>query len=192
MVKIPIWLLFTLLTFSSFCCSCKLFQLYRLMQRVLARFRWFYLVLDGFSSFQVVLARFSSFLTLVSTFRVSTFSKSDFLTYQSKTFKIWRLLFFFCSRRVQSKQGDKKNGTRAIFSTGSIWICINRCGFGPNLVKTADFEERLSWCIATRNRQSGNTGRDNRNLYVMLKFIVRPKTPKMTSKKALLSLKGIR
>ena len=31
----------------------------------------------------------------------------------------------------------------------------------------------------------------NRNLYVMLKFTERPKTPGMTSKKTLLSLKGI-
>ena len=42
-----------------------------------------------------------------------------------------------------------------------------------------------------RNRKSGNTGRLNRNLYVMLKFTERPKTPGMTSKKTLLSLKGI-
>ena len=31
----------------------------------------------------------------------------------------------------------------------------------------------------------------NRNLYVMLKFTERPKTPGMTSKKTLLSLKGV-
>ena len=37
--------------------------------------------------------------------------------------------------------------------------------------------------IVIRNRQSGNTGRLNRNLYVMLKFTERPKTPGMTSKK---------
>ena len=45
--------------------------------------------------------------------------------------------------------------------------------------------------IVTRNGQSGNTGRLNRNLYVMLKFTERPKAPGMTSKKTLLSLKGI-
>ena len=51
--------------------------------------------------------------------------------------------------------------------------------------------EILKFDIAIRNRQSGNTGRLNRNLYVMLKFTERPKTPAMTSKKTLLSLKGI-
>ena len=45
--------------------------------------------------------------------------------------------------------------------------------------------------IVTRNGLSGNTGRFNRNLYVMLKFTERPKTPRMTSKKTLLSVKGI-
>ena len=45
--------------------------------------------------------------------------------------------------------------------------------------------------IVTRNGWSGNTGRLNTNLYVMLKFTERPKTPGMTSKKTLLSLKGI-
>ena len=44
----------------------------------------------------------------------------------------------------------------------------------------------------TRNGQSGNTGRLNRNLYVMLKLTERPKTPGMTSKKKVLSLKGVR
>ena len=34
-------ILFTLLTFSCLYCSCKLFQLYGLLQMVLARFRWF-------------------------------------------------------------------------------------------------------------------------------------------------------
>ena len=34
-------------------------------------------------------------------------------------------------------------------------------------------------------------GRLNRNLHVMLKFTQRPKTPRMTSQKTLLSLKGI-
>ena len=34
-------------------------------------------------------------------------------------------------------------------------------------------------------------GRLNRNLYVILKFTERPKTPGMTSKKTVLSLKGI-
>ena len=34
-------------------------------------------------------------------------------------------------------------------------------------------------------------GRLNKNLYVMLKFAERPKTPGMNSKKTLLSLKGI-
>ena len=34
-------------------------------------------------------------------------------------------------------------------------------------------------------------GRLNKNLYVMLKFTEQPKTPGMTSKKTLLSLKGI-
>ena len=37
--------------------------------------------------------------------------------------------------------------------------------------------------IVTKTGQSGNTGRLNRNLYVMLKFTERPKTPAMTSKK---------
>ena len=37
--------------------------------------------------------------------------------------------------------------------------------------------------IVRRNGQPGNTGRVNRNLYVMLKFTERPKTPRMTSKK---------
>ena len=37
---------------------------------------------------------------------------------------------------------------------------------------------------------SGNTGRLNRNLYVMLKFTERPKTPGITSKKSWLSLEG--
>ena len=45
--------------------------------------------------------------------------------------------------------------------------------------------------IVTRNGQPGNTGRLNRNLYVMLKFTKGPRTPGMTSKKTLLSLKGI-
>ena len=45
--------------------------------------------------------------------------------------------------------------------------------------------------IVTKTGQSGNTGRLNRNLYVMLKFTERPKTPGMASKKTLLSLKGI-
>ena len=40
--------------------------------------------------------------------------------------------------------------------------------------------------IAIRNRQSGNTGRLDRNLYVMLKFTKWPKTPGMTSKITLL------
>ena len=40
-------------------------------------------------------------------------------------------------------------------------------------------------------RYSGNTGRLNRNLYVLLKFSERPKTPGITSKKTLLSLKRI-
>ena len=43
--------------------------------------------------------------------------------------------------------------------------------------------------MVTRNGQSGNTGRLNRNLYAMLKFTERPRTPSMTSKKALVSLK---
>ena len=38
---------------------------------------------------------------------------------------------------------------------------------------------------------SGNTGRLNRNLYVMLKFTERHKTPEITSKKTWLSLKRI-
>ena len=38
-------------------------------------------------------------------------------------------------------------------------------------------------------RYSGDTGRFNRNLYVMLKFTERPKTPGMTSKKTLFFLK---
>ena len=42
-----------------------------------------------------------------------------------------------------------------------------------------------------RNREPGNTGRLNRNLYIILKFTEWPKTPGMTSKKPLLSLKGI-
>ena len=33
-----------------------------------------------------------------------------------------------------------------------------------------------------KKQKSGNTGRLNRNLYVMLKFYERPKTPRMTSK----------
>ena len=37
--------------------------------------------------------------------------------------------------------------------------------------------------IVTRNGQSGNTGRLNRNLYVMLKFTERSKTPGITSTK---------
>ena len=41
------------------------------------------------------------------------------------------------------------------------------------------------------NRQSRNTGSLNRNLYVMLKFTERPKSPRITSKKTWLSLKGI-
>ena len=45
--------------------------------------------------------------------------------------------------------------------------------------------------IVIRNRWSGNTGRLSRNLYVTLKFTERPKTLGMTSKKTLLSLKGI-
>ena len=49
----------------------------------------------------------------------------------------------------------------------------------------------LNYIIVTRNGQSGNTGRLNRNLYVMLKLTERPETPGMSSKKALLSLKRI-
>ena len=44
----------------------------------------------------------------------------------------------------------------------------------------------LPSCIVTRNGQSGNTGRLNRNLYDLLKFTERPKTPGITSKKTLL------
>ena len=40
-------------------------------------------------------------------------------------------------------------------------------------------------------RYSGKTGRLNRNLYVISKFTKWPKTPGVTSKKTLLSLKGI-
>ena len=36
-----------------------------------------------------------------------------------------------------------------------------------------------------RNREPGNTGRLNRNLYIILKFTEWPKTPGMTSKKTL-------
>ena len=50
---------------------------------------------------------------------------------------------------------------------------------------------RLCYTIVTRNGKSENTGCLNRNLYAMLKFTEWPKTPGMTSKKALLSLKGI-
>ena len=39
------------------------------------------------------------------------------------------------------------------------------------------------YTIVTRNGLSGNMGRLNRNLYVMLKFTKRPKTLRMTSKK---------
>ena len=57
-----------------------------------------------------------------------------------------------------------------------------------------DFSRKVScplpFIIVIRNRQSANTGRLNRNLYIMLKFTERPKTPEMTSKKTLLSLKG--
>ena len=49
----------------------------------------------------------------------------------------------------------------------------------------------FNWCIVTRNTQSGNTGRLNRNLYVMLKIAEWPKTPGMTSNKTVLFLKGI-
>ena len=45
--------------------------------------------------------------------------------------------------------------------------------------------------IVTKNGQSGNTGRLNKNLYVMLKITERPKTPGITSKKTWLSQKGI-
>ena len=45
--------------------------------------------------------------------------------------------------------------------------------------------------IVTRNRKSGNTDCRNRNLCVMLKFTERPKSPGMTSKKTLLSLREI-
>ena len=40
-------------------------------------------------------------------------------------------------------------------------------------------------------RQFGSTGRLNRNLYVMLKFTARPKTPEMTLRKTRLFLKRI-
>ena len=57
-----------------------------------------------------------------------------------------------------------------------------------------DFSRKVScplpFIIVIRNRHSANTGRLNRNLYIMLKFTERPKTPEMTSKKSLLSLKG--
>ena len=72
-VKIPI------LTFSCLYYSRKLFQLYKLLQIVLARFRWFQLdldVLDHFRSFQIVLCRFISVLTLVSTY--NKFIKKEF------------------------------------------------------------------------------------------------------------------
>ena len=49
----------------------------------------------------------------------------------------------------------------------------------------------LSFIIVTRNGYSGNMGRLNRNLHVMLKFTERPKTPGITSKKTWLSLKGV-
>ena len=45
--------------------------------------------------------------------------------------------------------------------------------------------------IVTRNGYSGNTAHLNRNLYVMLKLNEWPKTPGMTSKKTMLSLKEI-
>ena len=44
--------------------------------------------------------------------------------------------------------------------------------------------------IVTRNGLSGNTGRLNRNLYVMLKFTERPKAPGMTSKKGIAFREG--
>ena len=43
--------------------------------------------------------------------------------------------------------------------------------------------ECLNYIVFTRNEYSGNTGRLNRNLYVMLKFTELPKTPGMTSLK---------
>ena len=50
----------------------------------------------------------------------------------------------------------------------------------------------LSLNIVTRTeRQSGNTGRLNRNLYVILKFTKRPKTSEITFEKTWLFLKGI-
>ena len=45
--------------------------------------------------------------------------------------------------------------------------------------------------IVTRNRLSGNRDRLNRNLYFILKFTERPKTPGTASKKTVLSLKEI-
>ena len=54
-----------------------------------------------------------------------------------------------------------------------------------------DFSRKVScplpFIIVISNRQSANSL--NRNLYIMLKFTERPKTPEKTSKKTLLSLK---
>ena len=57
---------------------------------------------------------------------------------------------------------------------------INRPGWEK---RASANEHTILKTIVTRNGQSGNTGRLNRNLYVMLKFTERPKTPGITSKK---------
>ena len=59
---------------------------------------------------------------------------------------------------------------KRLFQKDSVYLIIDRT-------------LRLRETIVIRNRNSGNTGRLNRNLYVMLKFTKRPKTPGMTSKK---------
>ena len=55
-----------------------------------------------------------------------------------------------------------------------------------NLIRLCD---KIPGCIiVTRNGQFGDTGCLNRNLYAMLKFTERSKTPEMTQKHTLLSL----
>ena len=60
-----------------------------------------------------------------------------------------------------------------------------------NLKTSLDAECGVGDLVITWSQETENTGRLNRNLYVMCKFSERPKTPGITSKNTWLSLRGI-
>ena len=85
---------------------------------------------------------------------------------------------------------DKSNTTtlKKNLTMTSCWKIVTSFSFFPIYGQFVTIQKPDSKCmvissIVIRNRQSGNMGRLNRNLYVMLKFTERPKTPTITSKK---------